>query len=179
MAKVSEPPNLAQERYRLLVQQMRDELETQEAVGEVLGMTQAFVSELLRGTRSVGIRTLEQTIRKLRIDRRFFDDPSLRNPRYKDFVGKVDESRVERAKRYPAFERVLEYYPPAQQLTEHDIAALDRLDFGGVDVDEELFELLVRRQVAKNRGKKLESTGEAVKTTPRPGRVKLQERKRG
>lgn len=141
-------------------------------------MTQVNVSHILRDRSRPTEQTIESVIRTLRFDRRFFDDATLRAPRYKDFVGKIDEQRVVRAKRYPAFERVLEYYPAAKELTEADIATIDGLDFTGVDVDEELFEVLVRRQAAKNRGKKLESKGEPAKTRLRPGRVKLQERKR-
>lgn len=62
----------AAERFRLLVEELMLELRSQEAVGEALGVSQTYVSKILAGGRSAGLKTVFSAMERLGLSERYF-----------------------------------------------------------------------------------------------------------
>lgn len=83
-------PELAAERYILLVEQLAEERGHRWGwkahVAKQLGVSPAYVSMLSSGERrGVGIDAVEKAIKRLRIDRSYFYGPHTGDPHYRDF----------------------------------------------------------------------------------------------
>lgn len=79
--------DLASERYRLLISQLRQERRlSQAAVAALLGVHQTYISKIESGARVVGRNALEQAIQRMDLDPDYFFDESLGEPRYRDFI---------------------------------------------------------------------------------------------
>lgn len=136
-------PTVEQLRFQALIKQLTSEGMTQKKIGEQLGVHQTAVSQYISGKRWASGRQVAAVVQWLGLDRRFFDDTSLRNPRYRDHLR---GSKAVPRQRYEAFDKVLTYYPPAQEMHPEVVAMVDAIDFGvlGGVVDEEVFEAIAR-----------------------------------
>lgn len=126
----------AQQRYRLLLDQLRDEEEGRwgwkTAVGKRLGVTQPHVSQILAGTKLPGLELIERAMRRLRIHRDFFFKPELVRPQYRDFVGLRDEaptSSVEDTATWVALEEdgTVRWYVEEEGVSEAQVEHVRRL----------------------------------------------------
>lgn len=86
--------SVVSERVRLLIQQLLDEGRSQEAVGKLLGVSQAMVSKVRRREREPGGGMVETAIKKLRIQPAFFYGLMSSEPKYRDFVEAKAGERV-------------------------------------------------------------------------------------
>lgn len=122
-----------QGRFRLMLGQLLDELGSQEEVAKRTGLHQTMVSMVLAGTREIGHRGAERVIERMKIDRRFFTDPSVPNPRYKDFVGRPRVASVDRTA--DQTRRAVDAFlsgPDGDRVSAAQAEALRTMDFGGV-----------------------------------------------
>lgn len=83
--------SLESARYRMLVEQLRDDLGGARGwvtrVAEHLGVSPSYVSKVAAGeARNVGGVAIGRAIERLGLERRFFEDESLQNPRFQDFT---------------------------------------------------------------------------------------------
>lgn len=80
------PPVLPQERFRALLQQLRAEGKSQDAIADIFRVHQTMVSMVLRGEREAGIELIWRAHVDLHIGWEFFTDGELRDPQYREHV---------------------------------------------------------------------------------------------
>jgi transcriptional regulator with XRE-family HTH domain len=118
-------PSIAIERYRALVEQLRDELGAefgwQTRVAERLGISQPYPSLIIDGKRKAGIDAIELAIVRLNIDPDFFFDRTLQEtPDYTAYL--VEPTTPPREPEY--WREFLERYEHLDELSSGD---LDRI----------------------------------------------------
>jgi hypothetical protein len=114
---------LASERYRLLVEQLRDEAGGghgwQQHVADRLGVTQPHPKMIVEREKRAGRAIIARAITRLRLRPEFFFEPSLGEPDYRDFV---DDHEV--APDPPFWREFLDKYEHLDDLT---AAELERI----------------------------------------------------
>lgn len=75
---------LPSERYLALLEQLRDEGLQQKEIGELVGIKQSDVSNVLARRRGPGLEWIARAIHRLRLHPRFFFDAELASPSYHD-----------------------------------------------------------------------------------------------
>lgn len=123
--------SLAAKRYRLLVQQIRDELGAEygwkEEAASRLGVTGAFVGMVEAGTRAAGGTSIEKARQRLKIHHDFFYDASLgTTPHYRDHIMVRPAPTSGPAEEPPFWLEFIERYEHLEELTEDDLAEIKR-----------------------------------------------------
>lgn len=121
--------SLSAERYRLLVQQIRDELGGEygwkEEAAARLGVTGAFVGQVESGKRNAGGTSIEKARERLRIHQDFFYEPSLGPaPHYRDHIVSRQSKPSQEEPAYWA--EFVERYEHLEELTEDDLSEIKR-----------------------------------------------------
>lgn len=85
------PPQLAlpQRRYIELVQQLARDGWQQKVIADRLGVSPSYVSQIVNHREpSIGLPKIEEAVRRLPIDRAFFEDPAVDPGAYKEYMGR-------------------------------------------------------------------------------------------
>lgn len=173
--------DLPQERYLLLVRQLRDEAGGRHgwktAVGKRLGIRQSHVTQLDNGSKKPGLDIVTRAMESLDLHRDFFFAAIEGEPDYRDFVG-VQDSYVE-TDPHPAFAQLEEEgfidYARAQGVDEVLLRHERNTPYarGGVDYAEmrRRIESLIIRSGYASRGAELEEAREARERRQREGKT--------
>lgn len=107
----NKPPTIRQVRYRLLLQQLEEDL-AQEAIAAKVGVSQALVSQILRNAKNAGEATIDTARQRMRIREDFFSDTTLGDaPRHTDYIETAE--RVEDEDTKHALDELLQTWPEA------------------------------------------------------------------
>lgn len=129
---MAESESLPNARLVLLIQQLAEEYEAEHGtergalpwVHKRLGLSLSYVRKLASGERTnVTTEQVDKARQKMRLPWSFFMDPTERH--YRDVQRKTDEELPE------AYLRFREIYAPFSELSDEQVAALERMPFRG------------------------------------------------
>lgn len=93
-----DPKQLAEKRFRLLVEQLRQEIGEEwgwhTEAARRLGISSSVLSHVLAERRGVGLTTVSRVVTHMGLKEAFFFDESLSEPDYRKFLSKAGSRRV-------------------------------------------------------------------------------------
>lgn len=134
---MADDDELPRQRFRLLLQQLREEADGerggwQQQVADQLGISQGLVSKIARGERDPGLATIEKAKKRLKVHHDFFNVAGLKNPHYRDFPADRARRPTEPAPDDPPFWRdFLANYDRIDELDPEDLETMRSFGFKG------------------------------------------------
>jgi transcriptional regulator with XRE-family HTH domain len=149
---------LATERYMVLVRQLMRGGVTQADAAKRLGVSQSFVSKILRGEREAGASTADRACRRLALDPRFFYDPNLReidwvkNRSHPTFSGEGEKSTQGERSVHGVVEQLIQQERALGRMSEAHAHELRAVYFGAREPTLDMVRAIWREMLARDAG---------------------------
>lgn len=133
---MADDDELPRQRFRLLLQQLREEADGerggwQQQVADQLGISQGMVSKIARGERDPGLPTIEKAKKRLKIHHDFFNDSRLKDPHYRDYPADRPRHPASAPDDPPHWQEFLENYDRIDELDPEDLETMRSFGFKG------------------------------------------------
>lgn len=166
-------------RFRLLLEQLRDEGKTQTQIAALVGIDQTLVSKIINGQRDAGLNSISKAAERLALDREFFFAEVDGIPNYRDYLAAsrsrpaASEPRVDREEAdalSPDEEEDLAIVQKRKGLTDDEVEKLRavRRSIGPMDLEDLL---RTASTIVANRTGKAVDRGQVAETKV-PGNLK-------